>query len=115
MTCGLDPPEAPTDFPVVAFDLDGTLAEGVWPDRGIGPVIPDGLALVHHYAELGHEIALYTARPRSDTPAIWNWIAAHGLPIHRVYTEKPSAGLLVDDRAWAPPYTRKTSDKEGPL
>ena len=95
------------NIPIVGVDLDSTLAESVWPQRRvIGPPIPEGVELVRHYGGLGYRVVIYTARPAIDKEYIWAWVRYHDLPIDDVFTDKPFLGLLVDDRAWCPGYTK---------
>lgn len=98
----------------VAFDLDGVLAELVWPDRErIGDPIPDGVEILRHYADLGYTCVLYTARRKEDEPMIWKWIKEHQLPIESVHAGgKPLAGLYIDDRAWRFPTGRHIKSRE---
>ena len=88
----------------VVFDLDGTLAEDAWPSPRIGKVIPKGERMLRHYSEAGYEVAVYTARPRSHRLAIWNWLRENDLEhlVYDVVTDKPVAGLYIDDRAFNP-------------
>lgn len=86
----------------VAFDLDGTLAKDTWPKPKIGRPIPEGITMLKWYADQGFCIVIYTARPASHKQKIWEWLHANGLGeiVYNVYTDKPIAGLYVDDRAW---------------
>jgi hypothetical protein len=87
----------------VTVDLDGTIAQGVWPvRRQIGEPISEGVAILKHYAELGYSICIYTARPWGDAPLIWEWVYKHDLPVDKVWCEKPPASLYIDDRAYNP-------------
>lgn len=96
-------PDPDPKIPIVVFDLDGTLARSVWPNRGaIGAPIEQGIDLLRYYAKQGHRIEIYTARPRVDEDQIWWWVRYHGLPVDKVTCEKPFAGLYVDDRSFNP-------------
>lgn len=96
------PPVPKAEVNVVAFDLDGTLAEGNWPSPSIGEPIEEGIKMLRHYAELGNAIIVYTARPKSHEQMIWNWIFDHELEpyVYNVVCDKPLAVLYVDDRAF---------------
>lgn len=87
-------------YKVVCFDLDGTLAEGTWPEATIGAPIPEGVELLCHYADDGYGVIVYTSRPESHKSAIWHWLEEN-LPgrVYDVICNKPLAGLYVDDRA----------------
>lgn len=96
-------PEPDPKIPIVIFDLDGTLAYSVWPNRGqIGEPIPEGVEMLWYYARKGYRTEIYTARPHIDHGLIWNWVHNHGLPIDAVNCGKPFGGLYVDDRAYRP-------------
>lgn len=84
---------------VVCFDLDGTLAEPTWPSPTIGEPIPEGVALLAEYVEKDCAILVYTSRPASHRGAIWKWLQGNGIEVYDVITDKPLAGLYVDDRA----------------
>lgn len=87
----------------VVVDLDGTIARGVFPLRGvIGEPISEGVALLKHYAEEGYSICIYTARPEWDRDAIIAWVKKHKLPVDKIVTDKPVAALYLDDRSWNP-------------
>lgn len=86
----------------VAFDLDGTLAQDTWPKPSVGAPIPEGIAMLKFYAEQGYCIVIYTARPESHKKSIWKWLKENELfdVVYDIYTDKPVAGLYVDDRAF---------------
>lgn len=92
-------PESP-DLRIVAFDLDDTLARGVYPSPEIGEPDPAALAAVAHYASLRYEVVIFTARPASHGPRIRAWLERHGIDcVYDIYFGKPRAGLYFDDRA----------------
>lgn len=95
------PPVEKAKSHYVVFDLDGTLAEDTFPKPHIGRPIDKGVRWLRHYAEAGHAITIYTARPESHATNIWNWLGEHGLDefVYHVVCGKPLAGLYVDDRA----------------
>lgn len=99
---------------IVAFDLDGVLAASVWPDReSIGEPNVDAVEVLRHYAELGNNCVIYTARRAEDKQMIWDWVKKHKLPIEEVYCgAKPIAGLYIDDRAWRWPTGRHVKSRE---
>jgi len=98
------PPHDP-QLPVICVDLDGTLAESVWPSPAVGPLDLDALRLVQHYYEEGCEVHILTARPESHFPRIWKWLEKHAID-HMIYTvtnRKPVARWYFDDRSVAWP------------
>lgn len=88
----------------ILFDFDDTLAEGTWPSPELGPPIREGVELLVHYASEGYCVKIFTARPASHAPRIWQWLTAHGLlgAVYDVICEKPPATLYIDDRAFNP-------------
>lgn len=95
--------------PAVCFDLDGTLAEDVWPEPHIGDPITDGVEALRHYFDEGYAIYIYTARPKSHEPLIVKWLEHVGIAslVYDIRCEKPIADMYVDDRAWHPPWAQK--------
>lgn len=85
----------------VVFDLDGTLAEPVWPARGkVGEPIEKGIALLFEYWERGWYITIDSARRKIDEPVVWEWVKKHKLPVDQVRCgRKLVADEYVDDRA----------------
>lgn len=113
MSCGeLYPVPAP-GLDTVVVDLDGTLVENVWPDRGLGKTIQAGVDLIWHYAKLGYRIEVWSSRREIDEPLVWQWVWDNDLPVDAVVCgRKRLAGLYVDDRAYRPLYTRR-DDRDG--
>lgn len=99
----MKPPKVPAfDLARVAFDLDGTLAEDTWPSPHIGKPIKEGVDLLLFYAmKKKCSVVIYTARPASHKERIWAWVHQHNLQwwVYDVVTDKPIAGLYIDDRA----------------
>jgi hypothetical protein len=107
MTSKSDLPLPDKRIPVVVFDLDGTLAESMWPHRReVGPPILEGVTMLRWYATQGYRCEIYTARPGVDQGIIWSWVLQHGLPVDVVTCGKPFGGLYIDDRAYCPDYTK---------
>ena len=103
----VSPGVAPTPAPGhewVCFDLDGTLAEDTWPNPNIGAPIPAMLNLLREYADQGYAIVIFTARPASHRDRIWEWVHYNdlGAMVYNVVTDKPLAGIYVDDRGYNP-------------
>ena len=83
----------------VAVDLDGCLAESVWPDRGIGQPIERNIIKLLEVDKAGYKIIIHTARPWSDYALIENWLNKYHLPFRRIVPGKILAMKYVDDRA----------------
>lgn len=86
------------------FDLDGVLAESVWPSRDIGRPIPQGVEMLRHYASKGFSVTIWTARPGRDIEKIWEWVMSLSLPVEKIVCDKPQAALYVDDKAYRPEW-----------
>lgn len=88
-------------LPVVAFDLDGTLAADTWPSPRVGLADHDALDALVEYYEAGCEVIVFTARPESHFPRIWRWLEQHGVAqcVYDVTNRKPVASVYLDDRA----------------
>lgn len=86
----------------VAIDLDGVLAKDVWPWNAVGELLPGARELVLHYFDQGYQVVVYTARPASHARMVWDWLRRNVLDyaIYDVVTNKPVAGLYIDDRAY---------------
>lgn len=82
-----------------SIDFDGVLAESIYPEPGIGPVITKNLVKLHQVAEAGHEIAVHTARAWSDYSQLERWLAEHEIPFNAIICGKFLAERYVDDRA----------------
>lgn len=100
------PPAVPDGMDYVAFDLDGTLARGTWPSPVLGEPIQEGIDWLLHYVGLGYAVVLHTARPAFHRAAIEAWLKAYNLhdKVYDIVTDKPLAGLYIDDRAVRPPW-----------
>lgn len=85
----------------IVFDLDGCLAEDIWPVRHqIGNPIPEAVAMLKHYATAGFSICVHTARPAVDESVIWDWLLSNNIPCDKVRCNKPVGWLYVDDRGY---------------
>ena len=103
------PPEYPNpqgnrSLDIVCLDLDGTLAEDVWPQPWIGKLLPEGRTILKHYSDTGWAVVIHTARPWSHQDRVWEWLASNGLDnmVYDVVCGKPPAALYIDDKAWNP-------------
>ena len=96
-------PQGNLTLDIVCIDLDGTLAESVWPVPGIGKLMSGAEDMLKFYFHK-HAITIYTARPWSHEAAIWAWLKKNKLD-HMVYSVvcgKPIACLYIDDKSWNP-------------
>lgn len=84
----------------VGIDFDNTLVESVFPQPGIGPLLPGAKAALAKLVELGLKPVIYSARPWSDLAAVENFIRDEGLPIKRVFLGKPLFKLYIGDEAY---------------
>jgi hypothetical protein len=92
-------------YGTVVFDLDGILAEKVWPQRyTIGAPLSEGVRMLRYYADKGYSITIWTSRPWEDEDSIWQWVRQNSLPVDRVVCEKPVAALYIDDKAYKPEW-----------
>ena len=82
-----------------AVDLDGTLAESVWPDPGVGPPIPAGVAKARELHRQGWKIIIHTSRSWESYELIEAWLWANKLPYSRIVCGKVLAAVYIDDRA----------------
>ena len=96
-------PEPEEGLQWVMVDLDGTLAEGVWPNDHIGAPLPHAEEMLEHYY-YDYRIAIYTARGWNDLHKIEAWLKETRLGdwVDAVICGKPVAGLYIDDRSWNP-------------
>lgn len=90
----------------VALDFDGILARQVWPDPGIGALIPEGKQLADHYHDRGYKLVVHTSRPWDHHGRIWDWLRDNDIPVALVVCGKILAGLYVDDRSHRPEWVK---------
>lgn len=82
-----------------AVDFDGVLAESVWPDRGIGPMIHENVEKLDEVAEAGHDIIIHSSRPWSDFKKVETWLQEHNIPYNGIILGKYLALKYIDDKA----------------
>ena len=82
-----------------AVDLDGTLAESVWPDPGVGPPIKLGVLKVRELHRQGWKVIIHTSRSYEAYELIEAWLWANEVPFSRIVCGKVLAAFYVDDRA----------------
>jgi hypothetical protein len=90
----------------ICIDLDGVLAESVWPRPEVGRLIPEGRALLRRYAAAGFEIIIFTSRPEDHKQKIWDFLLRYGMNdlVYEIRCNKPLAQLYIDDKAYRPDY-----------
>jgi hypothetical protein len=82
-----------------AVDLDGTLAQPVWPDPGIGEPIRLNVVKVRELHRAGYKVVIHTARGSEAYELIEAWLNHHDIPWSRIVTGKVLAAVYIDDRA----------------
>lgn len=82
-----------------AVDLDGTLAEDVWPEPGIGEPIRVNVVKARELHRAGYKIVIHTARGWEAYELIESWLQHHDIPFSRIVCGKVLAAVYVDDRA----------------
>lgn len=82
-----------------AVDLDGTLAESVWPEKGIGKPIKRNVVKLRELHTRGWKIVIHTARGWEDYELIESWLRYYDLPFSRIVCGKILAQIYIDDRA----------------
>lgn len=87
-----------------AVDLDGTLAEDIWPEDGIGQPIDPAVDFCFRIKADGYKIAIWTSRPWADYEAIERWLDDHQIPWNKIVCGKLLAKVYVDDRAIKPEW-----------
>jgi hypothetical protein len=92
-----------TDVPIVAVDLDGTLAEPVWnvPGRklSIGLPIKSGFEKLEKIVAAGWEPVIHTSRAWWAYDDIKTFMEMNGYPNIRIICGKFLAAAYIDDRA----------------
>lgn len=82
-----------------AVDFDGVLAEQIWPEPGIGPVIERNIPKLEDVRRAGREIIIHSARHWADYPALEAWLKANRIPYDAIVLGKLIARRYVDDKA----------------
>ena len=82
----------------IGVDLDGTLAEFIWPDPGIGPIKLGAKEAMQKLIDNGFKVIVYTARPWSHYEAIEKWCIDNGLVVRRILCGKPLFRWMIDDK-----------------
>lgn len=82
----------------LAVDLDGTLAEFVWPDPGVGAPIPSAVRKVKEAVAAGWKVVIHTSRPWDNYEMIEMWLNQNEIPFHSILCAKLLAAAYIDDR-----------------
>ena len=96
---GWYPPPDRTELIWAAIDLDGTLAEPVWPAKSIGAPIARNVAKLFALRAAGYKVVIHTARGWEDYEMIESWLMYHNIPWDKIVCAKLLAAVYVDDKA----------------
>lgn len=88
----------PSELKWIAVDLDGTIAEQVWPETGIGAPIERNLRKLDELDAFGWTIVVHTSRGWEHHKAIEDWLMDQGVQYSHVVCGKLLAHRYVDDR-----------------
>ncbi len=91
--------EPRTNLIWAAVDFDGTLAEHVWPDPGIGEPIQDNIDKLVELVQNGYKIIIHTSRGWEGYELIEAWLNHYSIPFDRIVCGKLLAKVYIDDRA----------------
>ena len=89
------------------IDLDKTLAEGIWPQEGIGKPIKKTVQWAQKMDRQGYKIIIHTSRPWSERKDIEMWCNDHGVPFKEIHCGKPFYKYYVDDKNYFLPWINK--------
>lgn len=90
----------------VGVDLDGTIAEFIYPLHGIGAPIQEGLDYCEQLTENGFRVVIHTSRSWEDYEAIERWLRDHNVKYKAIVCGKLLAKEYLDDRARFPKWVR---------
>jgi hypothetical protein len=82
----------------IGIDLDGVLAQSIWPERGIGEPYEGTKENLWKLIDAGLTPILYTSRHWNDYENIKNWLEDNDLPIKKIICGKPLFKCTIDDR-----------------
>lgn len=82
----------------IGVDLDGTLAESIWPEPGIGKPIKKTVNLVKDLHLKGYKIMIFTARSSAEYKDIKMWLTDYEIPFVQIITGKPLMAAYIDDK-----------------
>ena len=85
----------------IGVDLDGTLAEQIWPEEGIGDPIDENVDKMLVLVDQGYKIMIHTSRSWADYEMIRGWLIINGLEkvVKEIQCGKPLYAAYVDDKA----------------
>lgn len=83
----------------IGIDLDGVIAESIWPKQGIGELIKGTKETMDELVGMGYKIIIFTARPSNDYEAIERYCKDHHLPVKEIVCGKMLLRVMVDDKA----------------
>ena len=83
----------------VSIDLDGCLAESVWPELGIGEPIDRNVEQLIEVYKAGYNIMIHTSRHWGDYAMIEKWLDIHNIPYKMIVCGKPLVHRYFDDKA----------------
>lgn len=84
----------------VCVDFDGTLAAFPIDFPKLEPPIPGAVDLYNLCRDQGRTFYVMSARPRSHDKLVREWLLDHGFKLAIFVTEKPVAGIYIDDRGY---------------
>lgn len=91
----------------VGVDLDGCLAEAIWPEVGIGKPIQKTVDFVKDLSKRGYKIIIFTARGSSEFKDIKKWLNDYDVPFEWILTGKPLMAAYIDDRNFHLPWLER--------
>ena len=91
-----------TELKYVGIDFDDTMAKKIWPEPGIGEMLPGTKEALQEIKDLGYHIYIHTARPYADIKPIRNWLKDNGLIdlVDGIVCGKPLFKLMIDDSGY---------------
>jgi len=84
----------------IGVDLDGCLAEAIWPNKGIGEPIGENIAKLRALVDADYKIIIYTSRHWEEYEAIERWLNDHNIPYRDIICGKPMFRSVFDDKAF---------------
>jgi hypothetical protein len=83
----------------LGVDLDGTLAEEVWPDTGIGEPIRVNVTKLKEAVRVGYKAVIHTSRSWESYELIESWLEANDVPFSRIVCGKVLCAAYIDNKA----------------
>lgn len=91
----------------VGYDLDGCLAESIWPKLGIGKPIQQTVDQLISDVNEGLKPIIFTSRAHGEYKDIAMWLGDHDIPYHWIITGKPLLRYYYDDKNEFLPWINK--------